>query len=720
VAVWEQYNLTNTIVVRLFNTFGVPLTGVLTVNEDNSDVSRWVPSVAVNKTGGMAVAWEDYRNGNADIYMRLLNQDGSPNGSDFGVVEAAFDDSAQYLPQLAHSPADGFAVTWLDRRDGTQKVFLQRVVPGQGLVGGNLNISEVDAEAEDWDISLAINSTGNLAATWASIGATENIVLRAFTSGFVPNGAAINVNSFAEKGRWETALAIGGSDKIFCSWTDFRAINPDIYLELLTSQGVPIYTSDKLVNDDSRGAQSTEPDLAVFHQTLAGAAVTSARHDEGDIYLQLVDVAGNLVGANQKINTDTMAVLQNEPSLAAGNSQMLAVWNDSRAIAGVTGQRIFGRFGSLNGVLADSDFVISDAGNVSSKRGPAVAFARNQKALVAWTDYRLGTGHIMGSFVKGPGMTEGNEFQISTSGIDFDNDDVTVVRDSSDIFTVIWLSRGAFGGPAAIAARYNSSGDFIDRISFNGNMPGTKIIDIAAAVSDSGDIYLLWLGESSTRRLYWTVFTRTGAIRKATSEVTNNANAAPLEPDIAVDNNRYATLSWIDSRSGHRAVYYQVYDPTFLAVGGNGPISSEGGIEFMASPSIAAYRGRAWFTWIDPRSNGLNVYLSQRFYDPTDVNDRPGDVLPTAYILEQNYPNPFNPSTSIEFAVPSRSRVEITVYNLLGQRVITLADGIYAAGHYQLLWNGWNAADQAVPSGIYLYRMQAGEYIQTRKMILIK
>jgi hypothetical protein len=552
------------------------------------------------------------------------------------------------------------------------------------------------------------------------MGATENIVLRKFTSGFVPDGAVVTVNSFTEKGRWEIALAIGGTDKIFCSWTDYLAINPDIYLEMLTSQGVPIYTSDKLVNDDSRGAQSAEQDLAVFHRTLAGVAFTSARRDDGDIYLQLVGIAGNLVGVNQKINTDTLAVLQNEPSLTAGTSQLLAVWNDSRAIAGVTGQRIFGRFGSLNGVLADSDFVISDAGNVSSKRGPAVAFARNQKALVAWTDYRLGTGHIMGRFVKGPGVTEGNEFQISTSGIDFDNDDVTVARDSSDIFTVVWLSRGAFGSPAAIAARHNSSGGFIDRISFNGNMPGTKIVDIAAAVSDSGDIYLLWLGESSTRRLYLTVFSKTGAIKKSTFEVTNNANAAPLEPDIAVDNNRFATVSWIDSRSAHRAVYYQIYDPTFSAVGGNTPISSAGGIEFMASPSIATYRGRAWFSWIDPRSNGLNVYLSQVFYDPTDVNDHPWDVLPTAYLLEQNYPNPFNPSTVIEFAVPTRDRVEILVYNLLGQTVLTLVDGVYAAGHYQLLWNGRDAADQAVPSGIYLYKMKAGEYAQTRKMILIK
>ncbi len=90
-------------------------------------------------------------------------------------------------------------------------------------------------------------------------------------------------------------------------------------------------------------------------------------------------------------------------------------------------------------------------------------------------------------------------------------------------------------------------------------------------------------------------------------------------------------------------------------------------------------------------------------------------VLPTDYTLNQNYPNPFNPTTNINYTVVSTAHVRLTVYNLLGQKVATLVDGVRPAGSYTLSWDASNLA-----SGIYIYRLDAGEKIQSRKMMLVR
>jgi hypothetical protein len=91
------------------------------------------------------------------------------------------------------------------------------------------------------------------------------------------------------------------------------------------------------------------------------------------------------------------------------------------------------------------------------------------------------------------------------------------------------------------------------------------------------------------------------------------------------------------------------------------------------------------------------------------------EVTPKQYELSQNYPNPFNPSTSIEFSVPEESFVELKVFDILGNEVVTLASDNYSVGTYKILFK----ADD-LPSGIYIARLSAGNFIQTKKMLLLK
>ncbi len=97
-----------------------------------------------------------------------------------------------------------------------------------------------------------------------------------------------------------------------------------------------------------------------------------------------------------------------------------------------------------------------------------------------------------------------------------------------------------------------------------------------------------------------------------------------------------------------------------------------------------------------------------------------GEAVPTSYQLKQNYPNPFNPATTIGYEVPATGEVTLEVYNMLGQKVVTLVQGVKEPGFYQVQWNGLDADHQQVASGLYLYRMHSGAYVSVKKMMLLK
>lgn len=114
---------------------------------------------------------------------------------------------------------------------------------------------------------------------------------------------------------------------------------------------------------------------------------------------------------------------------------------------------------------------------------------------------------------------------------------------------------------------------------------------------------------------------------------------------------------------------------------------------------------------------GLSASNSWNFL-VTGVEKVPG--TPKSFELGQNYPNPFNPTTTISFDLPKLENVRIVVYDILGREVRTLVDQEMAAGRYHVMWNGTNDKGQGVSTGVYFYRMEAGNFISLKKMLLVK
>jgi enediyne biosynthesis protein E4 len=104
----------------------------------------------------------------------------------------------------------------------------------------------------------------------------------------------------------------------------------------------------------------------------------------------------------------------------------------------------------------------------------------------------------------------------------------------------------------------------------------------------------------------------------------------------------------------------------------------------------------------------------------TAVTEEWTEGLPRGFALEQNFPNPFNSGTMIRFALPISGVVELSVYNLAGQKVTTLVEGMRVAGLYEIAWDGRDDRGRSLASGVYLYRLQAGERVSSRTLVLLK
>jgi hypothetical protein len=92
-----------------------------------------------------------------------------------------------------------------------------------------------------------------------------------------------------------------------------------------------------------------------------------------------------------------------------------------------------------------------------------------------------------------------------------------------------------------------------------------------------------------------------------------------------------------------------------------------------------------------------------------------GEGLPETYALEQNYPNPFNPSTTIRFSIPVQQHVTLKIYNVLGQEIATLVDDNVVAGKHVVQWQ-----PEQIASGTYFYRLEAGSFRDSRKVVYLK
>ena len=141
--------------------------------------------------------------------------------------------------------------------------------------------------------------------------------------------------------------------------------------------------------------------------------------------------------------------------------------------------------------------------------------------------------------------------------------------------------------------------------------------------------------------------------------------------------------------------------------------TTDDGLPFSTISAIAVDgTSNIWFGNGPLNASGLGFYGDSSSIVSIMADDK---FVPVANYLSQNYPNPFNPETVIEYTLSNRSKVSINIYNLRGQEVTRLVNVQQEAGYYKIIWNASN-----ISSGIYFYRLIVGDFVQTRKLVLLK
>ena len=130
---------------------------------------------------------------------------------------------------------------------------------------------------------------------------------------------------------------------------------------------------------------------------------------------------------------------------------------------------------------------------------------------------------------------------------------------------------------------------------------------------------------------------------------------------------------------------------------------------------------RYYYMVVAKYPSGENIPSNEVYVDiATGVSNDDRRALPEKYALSQNTPNPFNPETVIQYQLPKQAEVRLEIYNILGELMRTLVDEKQPAGYYTVRWNGKDKHNRPVASGVYLYSLRAGEFVQVRKMVLVR
>jgi len=324
-----------------------------------------------------------------------------------------------------------------------------------------------------------------------------------------------------------------------------------------------------------------------------------------------------------------------------------------------------------------------------------------------WLDYRPDNSGIFGLNIYGIAIGEDNHvwFGFQEAGLSRLSPDSVWTTYQESSFPMDNSIRDVYADSdgniwtAAIGGLYRFDGAlWTGFTSDNSDLPNNNVYSVIQDLS--GDY---WVGTDSGVCHFdgatdWTCYT------------SQNSGLAPGQvASLAVDSNGYVWCGHVTPQE-RDSVWVSWFDGiTWAKI----DINNSDIVRDIKVSCLAVDPGGD--VWVGTSGEGIS-----RIRMTTAVFDDESGTLPLDYSLAQNYPNPFNPTTKISYVVPSRSAVTLHVYDILGRRVTTLVNDVRTAGTHSVVWDGSDTNGRRVASGIYLYRLSAGDFAQTRKMILLK
>ena len=565
-----------------------------------------------------------------------------------------------------------------------------------------------------------------------------------------------------EGGQFDPEIASDGAGGAIIVWRDLRNGGYsyfDIYAQRVDPSGKTLWPADGVPICTSTGLQA---DYRIIADGVGGAIITwfdSRSGSDDDVYAQRVDASGSVSWTVNGVPICTAVGDQDYPELVSdGSGGAIITWEDGRSAGNkdVYAQRI-----DASGVISWVANGVSVCSAIGNQENPCIVSDGAGGAIVAWPDYRTGkhydvyaqrinaSGALLWKANGAPICTAiGNQSlpEVISDGVggaiitwwDYRNGinyDIYAQRiDGSGLN--LWAANGA---PVCLAIG-NQSWPELASDGIGGAV--VTWMDYRDWSTSGNDIYAQHLNASGNR--LW------AADGVAICTATQNQEF----PQIAPDGGGGAIIAWDDDRVSYSNsdIYAQraTCVPTGLsfasasATGHSGYVNlswlmvvdvpaSSFGIERCETPDgqytaveLAVVKNSQYsFSCIDRSVSYGKTYWYRIVLESPSGEESYGpivvrvDAVPTAYQAYQSYPNPFNPVCTIRYEIPRPGRVSLQVYNIVGKPVRTLVDGWREPGVYSESWDGRGDAGNALASGVYLYSIEAGNFVATRKMVLL-
>ena len=367
---------------------------------------------------------------------------------------------------------------------------------------------------------------------------------------------------------------------------------------------------------------------------------------------------------------------------------------------------------------------IALCGETAHQGYPAIVSDGPGGAIVAWEDLRNGTWDIYAQRVNASGAVQWTTDGIPLCTAMVNQQSPKITSDGAGGAIVTWDDYRSGSNWDVYTQRVNASG----AVQWMGNgvalCTATREQSYLMIVSDgAGGAIVSWhdLRSGNNYDIYAQKADASGAVQWTMDGIALcTATGDQGCPTIVADGAGGAIVTWMD----HRGSYYDIYAQK---VNTSGFIQwTADGVTLCAAtldqyyPTIASDGwGGAIVTWYDNRSGDSDIYALR-----VDANGFPvltvTDVPAAPVELRQNYPNPFNPTTTVSYFVPEKCGVTLKIYDISGKCIAYLVDMQQEKGSHVAEWNGKDEKGNPVASGIYFYRLTAGDQLLSKKMVLLR
>jgi hypothetical protein len=239
------------------------------------------------------------------------------------------------------------------------------------------------------------------------------------------------------------------------------------------------------------------------------------------------------------------------------------------------------------------------------------------------------------------------------------------------------------------------------------------------AVSGS-DAFIVWQdNRDGNYEVYYKLSIDGGINWDVETRLTYDTSSSTF-PSVSISGSNVHII-WCDNRDGNNEIYYKLSTNKGLSWGADTRLTND--TSSSTKPFISISNSVLHVVWTDNRDGNYEIYYKRNPTGNVGIQNINSEI-PKEYKLMQNYPNPFNPSTVISFSVPdgfpigavgNDKNVVLKVYDILGKEIATLVNEPLQPGTYEATFDGSN-----LMSGVYFYRLQSGEFTDTKRMLMIK